>query len=386
MSQSMSQSIKQKSGRSILSLLAVVVAACHVSTPIAANPPTQSPISVQERAETLLALNPQQKARPVVVVVGANAGTETTDFLIPLGVLTRADIGEVMSLGTTAGPMVLMPALRIIPNATLADFDASHPTGADYVIVPAVHNSNDPVLVNWIKSQQAKGAIIIGICSGAKVLGSAGLLEGRRATTHWFDLKGVRKAHPTMIHVANRRFLVDRGVATTTGVSASIPMSLTLVEAIAGSQRADAIARELGVANWDARHDSGAFKASGGFYSVAAANILSFWGHEKVGLRVEPGVDEVALALTADAWSRTYRSQAQTVSLTNSELLTRSGIGLLADHVGAPSNLKFVSSPIGAAQPAKALDVALGDIARRYGNPTASFVALQLEYQTPVDH
>lgn len=60
--------------------------------------------------------------------------------------------------------------------------------------------------------------------------------------------------------VANRRMVADDGVVTTTGVSASMPMMLTLIEAIAGRDKAEAVARNLGVATWDARHASGAFR------------------------------------------------------------------------------------------------------------------------------
>ena len=122
---------------------------------------------------------------------------------------------------------------------------------------------DDPAVLHWIRSQAAKGAIIIGVCAGAKVVGAAGLLDGKRATTHWYYLEELRSKHPTIRYVANRRLVVDRGVATTTGVTASMPMSLTLIEAIAGRERAEAVARDLGLTHWDARHDSGAFRSRG---------------------------------------------------------------------------------------------------------------------------
>src|SRR5690606_10854823 len=105
-----------------------------------------------------------------------------------------------------------------------------------------------------------KGAMIISVCAGAKVVAAAGLLDGKRATTHWYYLKELLDAHPTITYVADRRFVVDDGVATTTGITASIPMSLTLIEAIAGRGKAEAVARDLGIDRWNARHDSGAFK------------------------------------------------------------------------------------------------------------------------------
>ena len=70
------------------------------------------------------------------------------------------------------------------------------------------------------------------------MVGDAGLLHGKRATTHWYSIKELREKHPTMRYVADRRLVVDDGVATTTGITASMPMSLTLIEAIAGRDKA----------------------------------------------------------------------------------------------------------------------------------------------------
>jgi putative intracellular protease/amidase len=84
---------------------------------------------------------------------------------------------------------------------------------------------------------------VIGVCAGDKVVAAAGLLDGKRATTHWYYRRELLDRHPSIRYVADRRFVADRGVATTTGITASMPMSLTLIEAIAGRPRAEAVAR-----------------------------------------------------------------------------------------------------------------------------------------------
>ena len=66
--------------------------------------------------------------------------------------------------------------------------------------------------------------------------------------------------------------MVDKGVATTTGITASMPMSLTLIEAIAGRDKAEAIARDIGLTHWDARHDSDAFQFTRPFALTAIGN------------------------------------------------------------------------------------------------------------------
>jgi transcriptional regulator GlxA family with amidase domain len=180
----------------------------------------------------------------------------------------------VVTLATKPGPMTLFPVLKVEPQATIAEFDAQHPEGADYVIVPAMSRDDDPSALQWIRSQAASGAIVIGVCVGAKVVGRAGLLDGKRATTHWYSLGELQGRHPSIRYVANRRLVADRGVATTTGISASMPMSLTLIEAIAGRDKAEAIGRDIGLADWDARHDSNAFQFTRPFALTAMRNVI----------------------------------------------------------------------------------------------------------------
>jgi transcriptional regulator GlxA family with amidase domain len=112
---------------------------------------------------------------------------------------------------------------------------------------------DDPLALRWIRDQAARGATIIGVCAGAKVVGKAGLLEGKRATTHWYYLQELRESHPALTYVANRRLVGDQGIATTTGITSSMPMMLTLIEAIAGPEKAETTARDLGLTvttNW----------------------------------------------------------------------------------------------------------------------------------------
>lgn len=346
-----------------------------------ATPAADAPAVPQEEMAALLAsLKPAKRPRPLVAVIGLNDATETTDYLMPTGILRRADVADVVMLATGPGPVRLYPALTVEPDTTAAEFDAAHPEGADYVIVPAMSRDDDPAVLAWLRNQAGKGARIIGICAGAKVLGAAGLLDGRRATTHWYYLREMLGRSPTISYVADRRMVSDGNVATTTGISASMPMTLTLIEAIAGRARAEAVARSLGLDGWDARHASDAFRLTRRFATTVLANRMAFWNREALGIRLEPGMDEVSLALVADAWSRTYRSGTFTFSASASAIVTASGVRVLPDRAAAdtPPGRSVLTLP--ARRPAKALDGTLHAIAERYGERTADIVAMQLEY------
>jgi putative intracellular protease/amidase len=363
--------------------VAVVVVA--VALQVLSRPPEHSSVAPpaigeDEIAATLAALKPPKRGRPVVAMIGINDATEVTDYLMPVGILRRADVADVLMVATGPGRVKLYPALTVEPDITVADFDARHADGADYVIVPAMEPYDDPAALQWIKSQAAKGATVIGVCIGAKVVAAAGLLDNKRGTAHWYALKDLREQHPSMQYVPNRRIVADRGVVTTTGITASMPMTLTLIEAIAGREKAEAVARELGLDHWDARHASDQFKFTRPFALTVMGNVVAIWNRDKLGLEVAPGIDEVSLALVADAWSRTYRSRAVTFAASPGAIATRNGIRIVPDQVGGDWSKENVVDALGNRPPAQALDEVLSSIETRYGPRTRYVVAMQLEY------
>ncbi|HWR14092.1 MAG TPA: DJ-1/PfpI family protein [Terriglobales bacterium] len=351
-----------------------------LSLPSSTSPIAPEPVPESETRESLSALRPRKRERPLIAVIGINDATETTDFLMPAGILRRADVAEVITVATNPGAVNLYPALKVQPDATVAEFDEKYGDGADYVIVPAMSRDDDPTALSWIKSQAAKGAIVIGVCAGAKVVGAAGLLDDKHATTHWYYLRELRRNNPKAVYVPNRRFVVDRNVVTTTGITASIPMSLTLIEAIAGRQRAQAVAQDLGVTHWDASHASGAFRLTRPFVLTVLENGFTFWNREGLEIELSPDIDEVSLVLVADAWSRTYRSRVVTFADTTAAVETRNGFRIIPDQVSSSQPTNRLPQDIGTQKPAEVLKEALAAIRDRYGERTSGIVAMQLEY------
>lgn len=351
-----------------------------VSLPPNATGSAASPVPQNEYAAMIAQLKPKRPGRPLVAIVGINDATETTDYVMTQGILKRSGVVDVMSLAPKAAPVKLYPALAVIPDASLDELDRRRPDGADYVIVPAMSRDDDPEILALIRAQAEKGATIIGVCAGAKVVGAAGMLDGKRATTHWYYRKELLDRSPTIRFVPDRRMVADKRVVTTTGITASMPMMLILIEAIAGRARAEAVARDLGLQGWDARHSSQAFRLTRPFVTAVLANRLAFWNREQLAIELEPGMDEVSLALVADAWSRTYRSRAVTFAASNQVVETANGLRILPDRTAKdwPEGRRVSVYPH--QPPAKALDQVLQAISQRYGEPTSDIVAMQLEY------
>src|SRR5215208_3967124 len=124
----------------------------------AATPDRAAPRIPQEEINaTISALKPPKREHPLVAMIAINESTETTDYLVPYGILRRAAVADIVALSTGPGPVTLFPALRVEPDATITDFDAQYPEGADYVIVPAMSRDDDPVALEWIRSQAHTG-------------------------------------------------------------------------------------------------------------------------------------------------------------------------------------------------------------------------------------
>ncbi|QDU58856.1 HTH-type transcriptional regulator CdhR [Aeoliella mucimassa] len=109
--------------------------------------------------------------------------------------------------------------------------------------VPA--GSDDAYLANWLREQSSRIHQVCSVCSGAFLLGEAGLLDGRRATTHWSLLALLQQRFPKVSVVDDVLFVGDDKVWTSAGVTSGIDMALAMVERDLGYQVSLAVARFL---------------------------------------------------------------------------------------------------------------------------------------------
>lgn len=357
------------------SIAALGLAGCGAGAPL---PPAQDDAARVAREEQAFveALKPRGAGRPVVAVLALNEGTEMTDLLLPHAVLQRAGVAEVRVVAPRAGRVSLYPALEVEGAQDLDSFDRMHPAGADYVIVPAMSTDDDPAVTGWLQRQARLGARVVGVCSGVRVVGQAGLLDGRRFTGHWYDRGTLLRRHPSATYVPNQRYIVDRGVATTTGVTASVPTMLALVEAMGGRTRAQGVAAELGVSSWGPEHDSASFRLDARRAWTYVLDKAVFWRVERRRAEVQDGMDDIALALAADAWSRVGRVRVEAASASGPVRL-KSGLVLVAQP-SADGSPRLPLSP--GLKPVQQLNRTLCEIAERYGDARRDRVMLEMEY------
>lgn len=139
------------------------------------------------------------------------------------------------------------------PIRTEAGFVLDTPYGvkdllkADTIIVPAGgrRGATPPELLAVLRKAHAKGARIVSLCTGAFILAEAGLLDGRRATTHWAHAAALAAEYPQVSVDADVLFVEDGNVYTSAGTAAGIDLCLHLVRQDYGLEIANAIARRM---------------------------------------------------------------------------------------------------------------------------------------------
>lgn len=352
--------------------LSLAVAPLGNSRALAAPPASSTAVS---GAGLVVPVAKAGRVRPLIAVVADSEGAQTTDFIVPYGVLKDSGVADVRSVSTRGGTIVMTRGLRIVADETIAEFDAREAAGADIVIVPAQAEPKSPALSKWLRAQAAKGATIVSVCEGARVLANAGLLEGRRAVTHWAALQSMAKSYPTTTWVRDLRYVQDGAVITTAGVTASIPMSLALVEAIGGHAAAEATARHFGVESWGPAHRTSDFAIEK--TDRAAAALAQRAPQETTEIPIDDGVDEVSLALQAEAWGCTMRTKVVTTHAGRTPVRSRHGLVIMADAESKPGSHVVEAATLPAVPE---LEATLAEMGRRYGSGVIRFAVLAMEY------
>jgi transcriptional regulator GlxA family with amidase domain len=119
----------------------------------------------------------------------------------------------------------------------------------DLLIVPGgwgtrtqIKNTN---LLKWIANKSPRTRLTVSVCTGSSLLGKAGLLDGREATTHWHNFDFLRQAAPNAYIREDLRFTMDNSIFTSAGISAGIDMALHIVSYFFGTKIGEATARQM---------------------------------------------------------------------------------------------------------------------------------------------
>ena len=168
----------------------------------------------------------------VFEVACENAGKETPPY--------------VWQVCSSKGGLIRTSSGLEVMTTPLTDCDRSD---IDTLVVgggPGVHRAAaDPALIDWFRAAEPNVRRVCSVCTGAFVLAAAGLLSGRRATTHWGSCELLSARYPDISVLVDPVFVHDRGVWTSAGVTAGVDLALSLLEDDLGHREAMRVARRL---------------------------------------------------------------------------------------------------------------------------------------------
>jgi transcriptional regulator GlxA family with amidase domain len=180
---------------------------------------------------------------------------EILDFCGPFEVFSAARLDEerrreepspfqVLLVAEENGPVLTTGGMKVIPDHTFESCPE-----LDILVVPGGWGTRkelkNPVLLDWLRKRAAEVETLASVCTGSMLLGFAGLLEGRRATTHWRSLDWMRESFPSVTVAYDQHVVEDGRIVTSAGISAGIDMALTVVARYYGEAVARATARHM---------------------------------------------------------------------------------------------------------------------------------------------
>ena len=202
----------------------------------------------------------------------AYPGFTALDMIGPYEVLRNLPGAEVRFVWHESGPITADSGILVI-GATHSLAETPTP---DVILVPGgpstpVH-ARDETLLEWLRQAHRTASWTASVCSGSVILAAAGLLEGRRATSHWLTIPALKAFGA--IPVADERIVHQDNVVTSAGVSAGLDLALWLAGQLGGESRAKAI--QLAI-EYDPQppFDSGHMSKASATTKAAATALLS---------------------------------------------------------------------------------------------------------------
>jgi transcriptional regulator GlxA family with amidase domain len=191
--------------------------------------------------------------RPVLVLVVLFDGVLGLDVTGPVEVFAGAahvtdDPYEIRTASLDGAPVRTSSGLVLTPDGSLADFEeALAPARRTLLLVPGGAGTRDADrrLVDWLRVHAPRAERLVSVCTGSLLLAGAGLLDGRRAATHWAFTDHLARVHPAVDVDADAIYVRDGHVATSAGVTSGIDLALALVEEDHGRGAALTLARHL---------------------------------------------------------------------------------------------------------------------------------------------
>ena len=281
---------------------------------------------------------PVPEGRLAVAVVLGASGSVITDALGPYEVFARSPKFFVYTVSASRPTAMLSGGLAVVPDYSLEDVDAGLAPEPDVIGVPAVAAPNgkkEAPVRDWLTRRGDRGAHVLGVCNGSRLLAATGLLDGRRATSHWSALRGLERSRPQVDWVRGQRYVQDGTITTTAGVTSGVFGALRLVEQLAGAEEAERVGHELAYPGWSL-HGPTEIRAQRWRPRDLAYLLAAVfpWSRPTVGVGLVEGVGELEVAAPFEVYASSFAARTVPIAAT-ATVTTRHGLRLVATPTDA---------------------------------------------------
>jgi putative intracellular protease/amidase len=356
---------------------------------------------------------PVPEGRLAVAVVLGASGSVITDAFGPYEVFARSQEFFVYTVSASRPTAMLSGGLAVVPDYSLEDVDAGLAPEPDVVVVPAVVAPNgrkEAPLREWLTRRVDRGAHLLGVCNGSRLLAATGVLDGRRATSHWSSIRGLERSRPQVDWVRGQRYVQDGTLTTTAGVTSGVFGALRLVEQLAGVGEAQRVGQELAYPGWSLQGPTEIRAQCWAPHDLVFLLAVVFpWFRPTVGVGLVEGVGELEVAAPFEVYASSFAARTVPIAA-EATVRTRHGLRLVAtpadagairvDRLMVPGvgyveevdarllgwaadrGLKVELPNGGQAADQFSFDAMLGDLAGHSDQTTARVTAKSIEYPT----
>jgi putative intracellular protease/amidase len=281
---------------------------------------------------------PVPEGRLAVAVVLGASGSVITDAFGPYEVFARSPRFFPYTVSASRPTAMLSGGLAVVPDYSLDDVDAGVAPEPDVVVVPAVAAPNgrkEAALREWLTRRVDRGARLLGVCNGGRLLAAAGLLDGRRATAHWSAIRGLERSRPQVDWVRGQRYVQDGSLTTTAGVTSGVFGALRLVEQLAGVAEAQRVGQELAYPGWSLHGPTEIPAQRWAPRDLAYLLAAVFpWSRPTVGVGLVEGVGELEVAAPFEVYASSFAARTVPIAA-EATVTTRHGLRLVATPTDA---------------------------------------------------
>jgi transcriptional regulator GlxA family with amidase domain len=205
-------------------------------------------LALRPRRESLIIVAMSNRRRIVIAVFPDVQALDVTGPSEVFSLAHRAAKGgayEIELVASSGSPLRTSSGLQLVPDRALESCRGAIDTLVVAGGLGVRDAARDAQLIGWLKPAARRSRRVASVCTGAFVLARAGLLDGRRATTHWAACQALRRNYPKIDVDPDPIFVRDGNVYTSAGVTAGIDLALALVEEDLGREPALDVARSL---------------------------------------------------------------------------------------------------------------------------------------------